>query len=249
MLAVGCSTEKYRYVSDAPRDEEMPIVDDYRSTLLPDDLLYIHIDSRSPQSTVSFNQETNRAEQDRNTAVPGYHVSSDGDIIFPILGRIHVEGMTTDQLASYIEGRLQSGRYMKDPQATVRLMNFRVTVIGEVNNPQQIHIDENRLTIFEALAIAGDVTMDGMRNRITIIRSIGDAHVVDTVDLTTRQILDSPYYYLHQNDIVYVEPNRRKKRQAYRNEDWPHYLTTGVAAIRLAYSVYYRYAVRRIQDL
>lgn len=248
LLLASCSTGKYRYVGDAPRDEEMPVTTNYTSTILPDDQLYIHVDSKTPQSVVSFNQETNQAAMITKPEVRGYHVSDEGDIIFPILGRIHTGGMTLDQLAAYIEGRLVAGRYVKDPQVTVRLMNFRVTVIGEVAKPQQIHVAEPRLTIFEALAVCGDVTMDGLRDRVTIIRSEEGIHIVDTVDLTSREILNSPYYYLHQNDVVYIEPTKRKKRTAWRNEDWPQYLTTGVSALRIAYLIYYRYAVRHYQD-
>ena len=247
LLLTACSVGKYKYVDDAPRDEALPIVTNYSSTILPADNIYIHVDSKNPQSVVSFNQETNRLRGaantvGHNTVVPGYDVSSEGDIIFPILGRIHAEGMTMAELTAYIEGRLVAGRYVKDPQVTARLTNFRVTVIGEVTTPQQIHMPEERLTIFEALAICGDVTLDGMRDRVTVIRSVGDGHTVDTVDLTSRSILDSPYYYLHQNDIVYVEPTKKKKRTAWRNEDWPHYFTTGAAALRMAYVLYYRIA-------
>ena len=243
LLLTACTTDKYRYIADAPRDEALPIVGDYAGTILPGDNLYIHVDSNNPQTVTSFNQETNRLEADKSGAVPGYNVSSEGDIIMPILGRIHAEGMTTDALESYIEGRLVSGRYVRDPRVTVRLTNFRVTVIGEVKEPQQIHMSDARLTIFEALAISGDVTLDGLRNCVTVIRAVGDGYIVDTLDLTSRSVLESPYYYLHQNDIVYVEPTKKKKRLAWRNEDWPHYLTTGVAALRMAYLIYYRYAL------
>ena len=248
LILVSCSNTKYNYIGDAPRDEEMAVTTDYSSTILPDDLLYIHVDSKTPQSVVSFNQETNHAAVTRNPQVHGYTVSNEGDIIFPILGRIHVGDKTTDQLAAYIEGRLVAGRYVKDPQVTVRLLNFRVTVIGEVAQPQQIHLNESRLTIFEALAICGDVTMDGLRDCVTIIRTEEGIHIVDTVDLTSREILNSPYYYLHQNDVVYVEPTKKKKRTSWRNDDWPQYLTAGAAAVRLGYTIYYRYAVRRYQD-
>ena len=247
MLFAACSSSKYAYIKDAPRDEDMAITTDFTSTLMPDDLLYIHVNSKTPQSVVPFNQETNQAPSIKKPEVHGYVVSSEGDIIFPVLGRIHVADMTTSQLASYIEGRLIAGRYVKDPQVVVTLMNFRVTVIGEVAKPQQIHISDTRLTIFEALAICGDATMDGMRDCITVIRTKDNDYIVDTVDLTSKEILNSPYYYLHQNDVVYVEPTKRKKRIAWRNEDWPHYLTTGVAAVRLAYLVYYRYV--RVQNM
>lgn len=248
LLASSCTTSKYAYIADAPRDEEMAIVNNFGSTLMPDDQVYIYVDSKTPQSVAPFNEETNRVINNRGVGegqkmmyeIKGYTVSSEGDIIFPILGRMHVAGKTLDQLAAYIEGRLVAGRYVRDPQVTVRLMNFRVTVIGEVAQPQQIHVVGNRLTIFEALAICGDITMDGLRDCVTVIRTTDETQTVDTVDLTSRTLLESPYYYLQQNDIVYVEPTKRKKRVAWRNEDWPTYLTTGASALRLAYLLVYR---------
>ncbi|MBR6291353.1 MAG: polysaccharide biosynthesis/export family protein [Bacteroidales bacterium] len=249
LLAASCSTQrKYAYLDDAPRNEEMAITNNYSSLLMPGDQLYIHVDSKSPQSTEPFNEETNRAKVRANVVtgqikqeIHGYIVSEEGDIIFPILGRIHASDKTIEQLASYIEGRLVAGRYVRDPQVTVRLMNFRVTVIGEVVKPQQIHVEGTRLTIFEALAMCGDVTMDGLRDCVTIIRMHEDETTVDTIDLTSREVLNSPYYYLHQNDIVYVEPTPKKKRTAWRNEDWPQYISTGAQALRIAYLLYYRY--------
>lgn len=256
LLAASCSTQrKYAYLDDAPRNEEMAITNNYSSLLMPGDQLYIHVDSKSPQSTEPFNEETNRAKVRANVVtgqikqeIHGYIVSEEGDIIFPILGRIHASDKTIEQLASYIEGRLVAGRYVRDPQVTVRLMNFRVTVIGEVVKPQQIHVEGTRLTIFEALAMCGDVTMDGLRDCVTIIRMHEDETTVDTIDLTSREVLNSPYYYLHQNDIVYVEPTPKKKRTAWRNEDWPQYITIGAQSLRIAYLLYYRYAVQRVQD-
>lgn len=248
LLTASCTTEKHAYLSDAPRNEEMAVTNNYANLLMPGDQLYIHVDSKSPQSVEPFNEETNRAKIKANVVVSqqkqeihGYIVSDEGDIIFPILGRIPTQGKSIEQLASYIEGRLVSGRYVRDPQVTVRLMNFRVTVIGEVVTPQQIHVEGNRLTIFEALAMCGDVTMDGLRNCVTIIRETENDPIVDTIDLTSREALNSPYYYLRQNDIVYVEPTKKKKRTAWRNEDWPQYITTGAQALRIAYLLYYRF--------
>lgn len=239
LTLASCSTEKYAYLSDAPRNEEMAITNNYTNLLMPGDLLYIHVDSKTPESVKSFNEETNKANA-KATEIHGYLVSEEGDIMFPVLGRIPASGKSIEQLASYIEGRLISGRYVRDPQVTIRLLNFRVTVIGEVAVPKQIHADGTRLTIFEALAMCGDVTLYGLRDCVTVIRNNGDETVVDTVDLTSREILNSPYYYLHQNDIVYVEPNKKRKRQAYRKEDWPQYITTGAQALRIAYLLYYR---------
>lgn len=255
LTMASCTNEKYAYLSDAPRNEEMAITNNYTNLLMPGDLVYIHVDSKTPESVKSFNEETNKANINAKVVtgkikneIHGYLVSEEGDIMFPILGRIPASGKSIEQLASYIEGRLISGRYVRDPQVTIRLLNFRVTVIGEVAVPRQIHADGTRLTIFEALAMCGDVTLYGLRDHVTIIRNNGDETVVDTIDLTSREILNSPYYYLHQNDIVYVEPNKKRKRQAYRKEDWPQYITTGAQTLRIAYLIYYRYAVQRVQD-
>ena len=248
LLLASCATRRDAYLMDVPRDEEMAITNYRSGSLMPGDHLYIHVDSKTPQSVKTFNQETNQSDLAGKVEIRGYLVSADGDIMFPAIGRIHAEGMSIDQLAAYIEGRLVEGRYVKDPQVTIRLLNFRVTVIGEVKNPSQIHADGNRLTIFEALAQCGDITMDGLHDCITIIRLVDGKETVDTIDLTSREVLNSPYYYLQQNDIVYVEPTRKKKRTAWRNEDWPQYLTTGVSAVRIAYTIYYRYYVQRIQD-
>ena len=99
------------------------------------------------------------------------------------------------------------------------------------------------MTIFEAIAQCGDVTMDGKRDQVVVVRSHGGKETIDTVNLTSRTVLESPYYYLQQNDIVYVVPTKKKQRTSYRNEDWPQYLTTGLEAVRFAYTTIYRWFI------
>lgn len=250
LLLVGCQQQKYAYLENAPRHVKMPITTNYTTAIFPGDVLYIYVYSQTPESAAPFNEETNRTDYTRqmqtytNTKAfkpRGHLVGSDGSIVFPLLGTISTSEKTADSLAHEIEQRLIAGHYVMDPIVTVSLMNFRVTVIGEVVNPQQLHADGNRMTIFEAIALCGDVTMDGKHDQVVVVRSHGGKETIDTVNLTSRTVLESPYYYLQQNDIVYVVPTKKKQRTSYRNEDWPQYLTTGLEAVRFAYTTIYRW--------
>lgn len=246
MLAACTSNKEVAYIHDAERNVAMPILNNYGSTLEPGDLLYIHVDSQNPEAVLQFNEETNRRSTAKgysgNLTTPhGYLVSTTGKITMPILGVMQAAGLTQQQLADSISRAIKDRGYVNDALVTVKLQNFRVTVIGEVKKPQQLHGDGNRMTIFEALAQCGDVTMYGLRNCVTVIRTTGTTQTVDTLDLTSREVLNSPYYYLQQNDIVYVEPNDRRKRQAYRDDDWIRYTTTGLSVIRTAFVIVRRY--------
>lgn len=235
LLASGCGSQlRYRYVEDAPHDEGMPIKNNFDATIYPSDLLQITVNSSFPESVMMFNSDNNKSSQ---LEVKGYTVSQSGYILFPILGRIQAAGKTRVELGQELEKSLIEGGYVTDPVVTVELLNFHVTVIGEVANPSLIHSLGSRLTIFEALAQCGDVTMYGMRTNVVMVRFNNEAMKVDTVDLTRREILDSPYYYLQQNDIVYVEPTPKRKKEAWRESDWIQYVSLGAQSLRLAYSV------------
>lgn len=259
-LTAGCSPkERYLYVEDAPHDTPMPITNNYDATIYPNDLLYIYVSSQQPESVKSFNEETNRLSgartgnrarnnsnlssayrtSSKHSNVDGYLVSQSGAIIFPILGRIEVAGKTRSELCRELEGKLIEGGYVTDPVVTVELMNFHVTVIGEVKYPHTILATGSRLTIFEALAQAGDITMYGLRTNVVVVRTGKDSQIVDTLDLTRKEIFNSPYYYLQQNDIIYVEPTEKRKKAAWRDEDWPHYLTMGAHTVKTAYQTIY----------
>ncbi|MBR4506480.1 MAG: polysaccharide biosynthesis/export family protein [Bacteroidales bacterium] len=248
ILVASCAhTQKYAYVSDAPRNEEMAIANNYPTTIFPGDQLYIYVYSQNQTAVKPFNEETRDiVSKSDNKPIKGYFVDDDGYIEYPILGAISTKGLTLDGLAREIEARMVEGRYVKDPMVTVSLMNFRVTVIGEIKQPQLLHGSGNRMTIFEAIAQCGDVTMDGIRTNVKVIRTNGNTQTIDSVDLTSKTVLDSPCYYLHSGDIVYIEPTPRKKRIAWRDEDWPRYLQIGTQAVRLAYvTVRYYYIMNR----
>ena len=257
LFFVSCHTKEIAYISDAQRDSAQEILSKYSSIIMPGDQLYIYVASQTPESVIPFNQETHTLVMESNTLeyldtthraitdqsksnirtetkemtseVTGYLVSEKGTINFPILGPISVAGLTQDSLQHYIERRLKDEGYVLDPVVTTDLLNFRVTVVGEVNRSQQIHVPGTRLTILEAIAICGDLTDYARRDNVVIVRSEKGQQIFGEIDLTKKEMLDSPYYYLHNNDIVYVEPTNKKKRASDRNDDVPRYIAIGVS--------------------
>lgn len=140
-----------------------------------------------------------------------YIVSSEGTIIFPVLGAVYCKGMTKQQLKEDLESRLK--RYLTDPMVTITLTNFNISVLGEVKSPGQKTSPNEKLNIFQAIALGGDLTYDANRTNVKLIRTseeTGKDEVV-SLDLSEASIVNSPYYYLQQNDILYVEPDRNKQ--------------------------------------
>ena len=257
-------TKELAYVSDAERDSAQVIFNTYTSSIHPGDQLYIYVSSQTPESVIPFNEETNKSvsslagsgrkgtsEANRATKAKtdGYFVSNDGFIIFPVLGKIQVVGLTRDSLAHVIEHRLLAEGYVTDPVVEVKTVNFRVAVIGEVKNPQELHIETDRLTVFEALAMCGDITMDGKRTNVGVLRETDGVVAIGEIDLTSKEIFNSPYYYLRQNDIVYIEPTKKKKHLATRDPNILSYIQLGTSMTRLAVVIYYRYAHAQSRSL
>lgn len=253
LLMSSCSMPEYAYLNDAQRDSVQTIISDYTSTIHVGDQLYVYVYSQQAEVAAPFNQETHTFRYDislNNSAsskelyesvrqtptaqINGYEVSEEGCIIFPILGKLHVEGITLDSLSHRIENRLISEGYVKDPQVTVSLMNMRVSVIGEVNRPHELHVSGERLTIFEALAMCGDMTMYGCRDNVVVMRELEGKLTLIPINLTTKEAFDSDVYYLKSNDIVYVEPNRVRKKMATPNKQIPTYTSLLVSLVMLA---------------
>ena len=265
LLLQSCtSAREMAYITDAERDSAQQILSTYANSIHPGDQLYIYVYSETPESVISFNQETHTlvAETNRlnnvdtvhrsvrhvqetatqnylnlSSAVPGYSVDEAGTIIFPILGKLPAAGLTYDSLAHTIEQHLIEQGYLKDPLVTVSPMNFRVSVMGEVRVPRELHITGARLTILEALAMCGDLTIDGQRENVTVVRSKKGIATPITIDLTKKTIFDSEVYYLQSNDIIYVEPNKQKKRRAQIDENWPKYASFGVSLASAIYTI------------
>lgn len=190
--------------------------------LAPEDKISILVNSRDPQLMLLFNLPViqryigneNSALSNNNSLV-GYTIDGNGDIDFPVLGKLHIAGLTREQAAIYIKEQLISNNLIKDPVVTVEYMNLTVSVLGEVNKPGRYSIDRDRLTIFDALSMAGDLTIYGLREHVVVMREVNGEQKIYEVDLTSAQeVFTSPVFYLQQNDFIYVEPNKMRANQA-----------------------------------
>ncbi len=220
------STKKIIYLQDVVPLKQQEIEQKYEVIIHGDDLLAIMVNSRDPELALPFNMPMVSYQLGSNTGgqqrVLGYLVDTNGNIDFPILGEIHVEGLTRMQLTELIKNKLIEGDLIKDPIVTVQFLNFKISVMGEVGRPGSFTISGDRITLLEALSMAGDLTIYGRRDRVAVIREIRENNGKRTIlfhDLRSADIFNSPCYYLQQNDIVYVEPNKAKSGQSSINQN------------------------------
>jgi polysaccharide export outer membrane protein len=140
----------------------------------------------------------------------GYLVSDEGKIKFPILGDLQAAGLTQKQLESEITNQLIKKKLLFDPVVSIRFLNFRVTVLGEVNHPGVITVPSEQISVLEAIGQAGDLSIYGLRDNVILIRQEGSDKLITRLDLNSSKIFQSPYYYLKSNDVIYVEPAKDK---------------------------------------
>lgn len=190
----------------------------------PTDELNISITSKQPSLSVIYNLPMSNPAISENGFISvsspqqaTYYVSAEGDIVMPILGKIHVAGMTTAQLEELLTKKLENE--IEDPTVVVRIMNFTVNVAGEVLTPGKYHVNGERFSILDALSTAGDLTPYGDRTKIVLIREENGKRVAHELDLTSAELLSSPYFYLKQNDYVYVTPNKIREANSRYNQD------------------------------
>lgn len=179
------------------------------------DILSISVSSLNPQASIIFNTpNVSTASATTSSGTPtqsaGYLVNAEGYIQFPVLGDIKAEGLTKRQLEEEISRRLVDQKLLLDPIVSIRYLNFRVTVLGEVAKPTVVSVPSEKINIFEAIGLAGDLTIYAKRDNVLLIREEDGKKVVRRLDLNSGAIFNSPYYYLKSNDIVYAEPNKTK---------------------------------------
>ena len=225
LAAVSCSTPKeISYFQDLqPGVTELAITDPVEIKVRPKDKLSILVNAQDQKLTNMFNLpivsqqigQESTGSSGTSRGVSGYTVDSFGDINFPVLGKIRVEGMTREQIADYLTKQLKEQELIKDPVVTVEFMNLGVSVLGEVNKPGRISINRDNMTILDALSEAGDLTIFGKREKVLVLRQEDGKQRVYGVNLCSADhIYTSPVYYLQQNDVVYVIPNNTKSRQS-----------------------------------
>ena len=226
LFCTACtSPKKVVYLQDVQPLKEQVIDKQYEIVIHEDDLLSIMVNSKDPELALPFNMPMVTYQLGTNGGtsgqqrVLGYLVDANGNIDFPILGTIHVAGMTRMQLTAYIKSNLMKQDLIKDPIVTVQFLNFKVSVMGEVARPGSFNLTSDRISLLEALSMAGDLTIYGRRDRVAVIREEGGKRMILYHDLRSSDIFNSPCYYLQQNDIVYVEPNKAKAGQSGINQN------------------------------
>lgn len=217
------STKEVVYLQDVVPLKQQDIERKYEVFIHEDDLLSIMVNSKDPELALPFNMPMVTyqigSESSGQQRVLGYLVDINGDIDFPILGKLHVAGLSRLELRDLIKEKLISGDYIKDPVVTVQFLNYKVSVMGEVARPGSFTITGDRITLLEALSMAGDLTIYGRRDRVAVIREENGKRTILFHDLRSSDIFTSPCYYLQQNDIVYVEPNKAKAGQRDINQN------------------------------
>ena len=183
------------------------------------DLLVITVSAENPESVQPFNMPVVNVPSPGEVAKIGgqqqlqtYLVDSDGNIQFPVLGTISVEGLKRQDLSKLLEKKISA--YVKNPIVNIRIANFQVTILGEVNRPGTYTSPDEHLTLIKALGLAGDLTIYGKRQNVLLIREAEDGFQYQYLNLTSSDLFNSPYYHLQQNDVLYVEPIGPKKQGA-----------------------------------
>lgn len=230
LLCTNCvSTQKLAYFQQKPSETDtLHTAARYVPTVQPGDVLSIQVNSLNPEASSFFNpyapvagggpmQQTSSSANSITMPLPystGYLVSADGSIDFPMLGKINVASLTNAQIGDRLRNPLKE--YLKEPTVNVRNLNFRISVMGEVSRPSLFNIPNEQVTVLEALSLAGDVTIYARRDNVLIIREEGKDKTFHRLDLTQRDLFRSPYFYLHPNDVVYVEPGNARAATADR---------------------------------
>lgn len=228
----SCSTPKdIVYFQDAYAVEGMTLQAEQTFRLRPEDKINIVVNSKDPNLEALFTlvvpgqrhtlgatvtpQTTAGKTSNGSTSAIAYTVDKEGRIEFPYLGLLKVAGMTRQDVATMIKQKLIEQNLVNDPIVTVEYVNMGVSVLGEVKNSGRIDIDKDHFTILDAISHAGDLTINGMRNNVMVLRQVNGVQQVYFVDLcSAKSVLQSPAYYLQQDDVVYVSPNKRRQRDS-----------------------------------
>lgn len=230
VMAVSCGVTKtsrnINYMQDVKRDTVMAMTSGEGILVQPKDMISIVVTSRTPELAAMFNLANVSYQAGAETSstggqyrLMGYSVDNDGCIDFPTLGRIHVGGLNRWGVAQLIKDELRNRELLKDAVVTVEFMNFKISVIGEVTRPGTYTIAGDKINLLEALSLAGDMTIFGRRDNIQVTREENGQRYIYVLDIRNTDFYDSPAYYLRQNDVIYVEPNKVRAGQSTINEN------------------------------
>jgi polysaccharide export outer membrane protein len=209
----SCASRKsVAYLQDIDNTGNSNSVSSYEPVLKNDDLLSIIVSADDPELTYMFNIpqiQGNYKVSDNQDGIKTYLIDNNGEIIFPVLGKIKLAGLTRTQAVQFLTDKVRP-YIAKNPTINLRILNFKFSVLGEVNKPGSHIINSERITLLEAIANAGDLTIYGKRDNILLIREKDGTKVYNRIDITKSDFINSEFYYLTQNDVVVVEPNKTR---------------------------------------
>lgn len=222
LAGVSCtSTKKATYFSNQQNGSfEAPAIP--KLVVQNNDLLSISVSSLNPEASAVFNQPNNTSTNTTSTTTmaTGYLVDDKGNIQFPFLGTVKAAGLTKDELKDQLTKTLVDKKLLVDPIITIRFLNFKVTVLGEVAHPTVVTVPSERISLLEAIGLAGDLTIYAQRDNVLVIRDEDGKKITHRLNLNSTELFNSPYYYLKTNDVVYVEPNKNKVASTGRALQW-----------------------------
>jgi polysaccharide export outer membrane protein len=222
---VSCTnTKKATYFSDQKNGSfAAPTVP--KLVIQANDLLSISVSSLNAEASAVFNQANNSGASNNNTTTTtttatGFLVDGSGNIQYPFLGQVPVAGLTKEELKDKLTKALVDKKLLVDPILTVRFLNFKVTVLGEVAHPTVVTVPSERISLLEAIGLAGDLTIYAQRDNVLVIRDENGQKITQRLNLNSTELFSSPYFYLKSNDVVYVEPNKSKVASTGRSQVW-----------------------------
>jgi polysaccharide biosynthesis/export protein len=208
----SCASRKdIAYLQDIDSKKSQDNTVNYEIKLQPDDRLSIIVSAENPEITNPFNLpfiQSNYAIENGQSGIKTYLIDKEGYIDFPVLGQVQLANLTRVEANKKMVGLVS--KYIKEPIVNIAILNYKISVLGEVNRPGTFALQSERITLLEALALAGDLTVFGKRNNVILIRETNGKKSYNRIDLTSASFIDSPYYYLTQNDLLLVEPNKTK---------------------------------------
>lgn len=242
LLLASCSAQKRAwYIQDAQPFTPEQIAQNGQIRIKPLDRITVVVNSKNPELAVPFNAWTS---YNSVTGIPTQStnaqslqirtVDENGMLDMPEIGAIEAAGKTRGELSRAIADRIVEAGYINDPSVNVEFADMKIAIIGEVARPGYYDLTRDKISIFDALAMAGDITVFGVRKEVTVTREADGVRTVDVIDLTSREAFDSPAFYLQQNDVVYVKPNKYKAQTGEISQNRNFYLSLAATAISVA---------------
>lgn len=241
IIFTSCTTPRdVTYFQNSTNNESIQSSNEFSLKYNKGDILEIVVSAPDLETVTPFNtnikinSEANTSTNKQGNVGSSYVVNEEGNIEFPILGKIKVLGLSQNEVQTLLKAKLKP--YVDSTFVSIKLLNFKITILGEVNSPGVYQISDERITIVEAIGLAKDLNIRGKRENVTVVRENEDGKIYHKLDMTSKNIFESPIYYLKQNDIVYVEPNKAQIKSS-KNNNWTRILAAVSSVLSIALSV------------